>query len=200
MTSNSDSGRKSHIPLPWDRRLQPATLMAALVLLALADAGFYLLAVWPAERKERTLVAEIAALQAEIGRTRQGTAALVEAAARIDDAEHRGAELVEQISLPRRTAFSALLSELGGVSEEAGMQIREASYSVTPIEGSDSYGILAVNANFRGSYKNLMELLFRLDRSELFFIIGSLGATPREDGGASELQVNMRFDTFVRDL
>ena len=105
-----------------------------------------------------------------------------------------------EIALQRRSAFSSLLTELGAAAEGAGVEIRETSYNVEAIEGSQGYGILSVNANFRGSYGNLVGLLYRLDRSELFFIIGSLGATPRDDESSNELQINMRFDTFVRDL
>lgn len=200
MTNSSESTSRPQIPLPWYRRFPPRTVLAALGLLALCDLGFYGLAVRPATREERERTARNTQLAKQVQEARRGAEAVRTAAERIESADTDGQALVQGIALPRRSAFSALLTELGAASEESGMEIRETSYSVEAIEGSEDYGILAVNANFRGRYDSLVQFLYRLDRSELFFIIGSLGATPRDDSGAGELQINMRFDTFVRDL
>lgn len=200
MTSSSESTTQPPVPVSWYRRFPPKAVLGTLGLLAACDLGFYLLAVRPAALEERDRIARNARLEMEVLATRKGVAAVREAADRIDAADEKGKALVQEIALPRRSAFSALLAELGSACLEAGVEIRESNYSVEPIEGSDGYGILAVNANFRGRYEQLVRLLFRLDRSELFFIIGSLGATPREDGSPGELQINMRFDTFVRGI
>ena len=200
MTKNSDSSAKSRPPVAWHRRFPPRTVLAILGLLALCDLGFYLGIARPAAREEQERMARIDDLVAQVRASRRSIEAVQHAAERIETADVDGSALVEEIALPRRSAFSELLTELGAASEEAGVEIRESSYAVEPIEGSESYGILAVNANFRGQYDSLVRLLFRLDRSELFFIIGSLGATPRDEGNSNELQINMRFDTFVRDL
>lgn len=200
MTSSSETRPVTQTPAPWFRRFPPRTVLFALGLLALWDLGFYAFAVRPATREERERTARNAQLAKQVEEARRGADAVQTTANRIETADTDGQELVQQIALPRRSAFSALLTELGAASEEAGMEIRETSYSVEAIEGSENYGILAVNANFRGRYDSLVRFLYRLDRSELFFIIGSLGATPRDDSGTGELQINMRFDTFVRDL
>ena len=44
-----------------------------------------------------------------------------------------------------------------------------------PLDGNEQYGTLAVNASLRGRYDNLVQFLYQLDRSKVFFIIGSLG-------------------------
>ena len=184
----------------WYRRLAPRTALATLAALAALDLAFYLIAVYPAQSAERETRARIAQLSSQVEETRQGFDQVRKAAERVNKAAAEGDALVQEIALPRRSAFSALLTELGAAADGAGVEIRETSYSVEAIEGSDGYGILAVNANFRGSYEDLVGLLYRLDRSELFFIIGSLGATPRDEESSNELRINMRFDTFVRDL
>lgn len=200
MTSGSESASQPRAPVSWYRRFPPRSVLLALGLLGLCDLGFYLAAVRPAAREKQDSVARNAGLVRRVHEARRSIQPVVEAAKRIDTAESEGSELVHEIALPRRSAFSALLTELGAASTQAGVEIRETSYAVEAIEGSESYGILAVNANFRGRYENLVQLLFRLDRSDLFFIIGSLGATPRDEGDSSLLQINMRFDTLVRDL
>lgn len=204
MTSNSEPTPaptpRPRAPVSWYRRFPPRSVLLALGLLGLCDLGFYLAAVRPAARAEQESVARNADLVRRVQEARHSVQPVLEAAERIDRADSEGSQLVQEIALPRRSAFSALLTELGSASEESGVEIRETSYAVEPIEGSENYGILAVNANFRGRYENLVQLLFRLDGSDLFFIIGSLGATPRDEADPSLLQINMRFDTLVRDL
>ena len=200
MRSNSEVQSGPVTRLGWERRLAPGTVLAILGALALLDLGLYLLAVRPAQREERETRARVERLAQELAETQRGIEGVVTAAQRVEDAETAGDALGQEITLARQSAFSELLTELGAAAEGAGIEIRETSYSVEAIEGSDQYGLLAVNANFRGRYENLVNLLYRLDRSELFFIIGSLGATPRDESGSNELQINMRFDTLVRDL
>lgn len=200
MTSNSRTGSNPLAPTSWSRRIPPRTVLAVLGLLAICELGFYLLAVLPVAHRERERRIRNEELAAQVEQSQRGIATVRAAADRIETADVEGRALVQQIALPRRTAFSALLTELGVAAQQAGVEIRETSYSVEAIEGSDEYGILAVNANFRGNYDNLVQLLYQLDRSELFFIIGSLGATPREEDNSRGLQINMRFDTLVRDL
>ena len=200
MTSNSESTPRPRAPVSWYRRFPPRSVLLALALLGLCDLGFYLAAVRPAAREEHERAARNADLVNRIQEARRSVQPVLEAAEKIDTAESEGSQLVQEIALPRRSAFSALLTELGDASKAAGVEIRETSYAVEPIEGSENYGILAVNANFRGRYENLVQFLFRLDGSDVFFIIGSLGATPRDEGDPNLLQINMRFDTLVRDL
>ena len=201
MGSSSRIGSETVAPVAWYRRLAPRAILGILAALAAFDLGFFLLAVYPAQSAERETRARIARLASQVAETRRDFDRIRAAAKRVEKASADGDALVQEIALPRRNAFSALLTELGEAANGAEVELRETTYGrVEPIEGSDGYGIVAVDANFRGSYGNLVSLLYRLDRSELFFIIGSLGATPRDDESSNELQINMRFDTFVRDL
>ena len=201
MVSGSRIGSETVVPVAWYRRIAPRAMLGILAALAAFDLGFFLLAVYPAQSAERETRARIARLASQVADTRRDFDPVRAAAERVERAAADGDALVQQIALPRRSAFSALLTELGEAANGAGVEMRETTYgSVEPIEGSEGYGIVTVEANFRGSYGNLVSLLYRLDRSQLFFIIGSLGATPRDDESSNELQINMRFDTFVRDL
>ena len=200
MTSSSDRATRTVAPLEWYRRFAPRTVLAALAVLGLCNSGFYLLAVRPAALGESELEARNAALAVQVEQAR-ATAEVVQArSSLIETAKTDGSALVQEIALPRQSAFSALLTELEAAAAQAGMEIRETSYAVEPLEGNEQYGTLAVNASLRGRYDNLVQFLYQLDRSKVFFIIGSLGATPRSDGNLNELQVNMRFDTLVRGL
>lgn len=200
MASSSEAKPGPAMPVAWHRRFPPRTVLAVLGALALLDAGFYAAAVRPAQRGDEAARARIDRLARQVAVSRRGFEEVVAAAERIEQAESAGTELALEIALPRRSAFSALLTELGAAAEAAGVQIRETSYGLETIEGSEGYGILAVDANFRGRYESLVQLLYHLDRSELFFVISSLAATPRDGASSGDLRINMRFDTFVRDL
>ena len=197
MNRNSNRGLPA---APRLDRIKPGTALIAIAALAVFDLTFYLAAVRPLSSRETEQHARIAALEAQVASRRERLADTAGVAERLERAEAEGREIVRQITLDRRSAFSALLSELGGAAGEAGVEVRETAYEVESVDGSDNYGILSINANFRGRYENLVKLLNALDRSELFFIIGSLGASPRTDGDTNELQINMRVDTFVRNL
>ena len=119
-------------------------------------------------------------------------------AGKVEKARTAGDELLDQITIERRVTFSTLVTELNSAAAEAGIQDRDRVYDMEPIDGTEVYGIVSINANFRGEYEKLVNFLHRIDRSERFLIIESLGASPRSD--SSELQVTMRIDTFVRDL
>ena len=200
MRRNSKGESSLAPPIPWSDRVKPRTALIAIAALALFDLTFYLFAVRPLSNREAEQRARIAVLEERIALRRKSLADTEQIAQRLDRADAEGQELVRQITLDRRSAFSALLSEIGRAAGESGVEVRETAYEMESVDGSDNYGILSINANFRGRYENLVKLLNLLDRSELFFIIGSLGASPRADGNASELQINMRVDTFVRNL
>lgn len=200
MTSNSDRTGRPVAPMEWYRRFAPKTVLAALGAVAACNLAFYVVAVRPAKLGEYELAARNAALAAQVQNSRATTEAVQARAKLIETAEAGGSALVEDIALPRQSAFSALLTELGAAAAQAGIEVRETSYAVEPLDGNEQYGSLAVNASLRGRYDNLVQFLYQLDRSRVFFVIGSLGATPRSDGNLNELQINMRFDTLVRDL
>ena len=119
-------------------------------------------------------------------------------AEKVETARTAGDELLHQITIERRVTFSTLVTELDGAAAEAGIQDRDRVYDMEPIDGTEQYGIVSINANFRGEYEKVVNFLNRIDRSERFLIIESLGASPRAD--SAEIQVTMRIDAFVRDL
>jgi hypothetical protein len=117
---------------------------------------------------------------------------------KVEQARAGGDGLLEGITIPRRTANSTLYSELVQAASKAGIDTREGNFEIEPIEGTEEYGMISVNANFRGEYQNLVRFLNQIDRSEQFLIIDSLAATPRTD--SEQLQFMMRFNTLLREM
>ena len=167
-----------------------------LILLAAFNALFWLLAVQPLENREAEKQARIAALDSQVNQKTEALARLRGSAEKVDAATVTGDELLDSLTFERRRAFSQLLTELGQAAQASGVEIRETDYSSGEVEGNETYGIISITANFRGSYASLVQFLNLLDRSDAFLIVERLGARPRED--TADLQISMRIDTFVR--
>jgi Tfp pilus assembly protein PilO len=198
MTSNSSSIANSGAARSIFRRITRVHVLAVLGLLVVFDLLFYVVAVSPLDAREQEMLARIGILKQQVEQKTKGLEELRVIAGKVEKARTAGDELLEQITIERRVTFSTLVTELDSAAAEAGIQDRDRVYDMEPIAGTEVYGIVSINANFRGEYEKLVNFLHRIDRSERFLIIESLGASPRSD--SSELQVTMRIDTFVRDL
>jgi len=198
MTSNSSSSGVSGAARSFFRRITKVHVLAVLGVLAAFDLLFYVFAVSSLDAREQEMLARIGAFEQQVEQKTKGLEELRLVAGKVEKARTAGDELLDQITIERRVMFSTLVTELDGAAAEAGIQDRDRVYDMEPIDGTEVYGIVSINANFRGEYEKLVNFLHRIDRSERFLIIESLGASPRSD--SSELQVTMRIDTFVRDL
>ena len=169
----------------------------ALGALALFDLVFYLFAIGPlseSEREKRLLVESLRRQSSEQAGRVEKLAAIVN---KVETARTQGDELMEEIMLPRRTAFSAIVSEIDQASREAKVELRERGFNVEAIEGSNTLSMMTVTAGLDGSYDNLVKFLNLLDKSSKFLIIESLGAAPQQTGNL--LSITIKLDAFVRE-
>jgi Tfp pilus assembly protein PilO len=196
MSSNSNGNTRHRQLKPLLRRIPQKFVLGVLAALFVFDLVFYLVAIEPLGRRGAEQQALLGALERQIAAKRGEVAQLQLVVSKVEKARAEGDGLLEGITLPRRTGFSTLLTELLQAASEAGIDTREGNFDIQPIEGTDEYGLITVNANFRGEYQNLVRFLNQLDRSKQFLIIESLAATPRTDSNA--LQFTMRLNTLLR--
>ncbi len=196
MTSNFNTTPAQNAP--WSRRISHTHIAVALGVLLLFDLAFYLFAVRPLDAREEETIAAIAALEQQLEQRGEAAEQLRDVVGKVETARSTGDELIEDITIRRQITFSTLVIELNAAATEAKIEDRDRTYDIEPVEGTEDYGIVRMNANFRGSYENIVRFLNLIDRSEQFLIIESLGASPRSE--SADLQVTMRIDTFVRDL
>lgn len=196
MTNNSDSSSLQSMTL--SRRISLAHVTLALTALLLFDGGFYWFAVRPLDAREQEVIAAIKVLEKQVSQRVETVEHVSSAVKRIESARSIGSNLMKNITVSRQVAFSTLVTELDAAANRAKIENRDRTYNIEPVEGTSGYGIVRVNANFRGRYENVVRFLNLIDRSETFLIIESLGASPRSD--SEDLQITMRIDTFVRDL
>jgi Tfp pilus assembly protein PilO len=198
MSSDSETVKRKRPAGPLLRRIPTKYVLWALGILFAADVIFYLVAVEPLGRRDTEQRALLTALQRQIETKKQDVEQLQLVVSKVEQARAGGDGLLEGITIPRRTANSTLYSELVQAASKAGIDTREGNFEIEPIEGTEEYGMISVNANFRGEYQNLVRFLNQIDRSEQFLIIDSLAATPRTD--SEQLQFMMRFNTLLREM
>lgn len=198
MSSNSSSSARNRFATPLLRRIPKKYVLATVGVLFVFDLVFYLVAIEPLGRREAEQQALLGALSRQIAAKKTAVEQLQLVVSKVEKARGEGDGLLEGITLPRRAGFSMLLTELQEAAAKAGIDTREGNFDIEPIEGTEEYGMIAVSANFRGEYQNLVRFLNQLDRSDQFLIIDSLAATPRTD--SNELQFTMRFNTLLREI
>jgi len=142
------------------------------------------------ERRSTVLRTEIQNRQMAIQRLRV-------LSAKMESGRVEGDRFIKQHFLARRTAYSALMSELGKSAQLASIKPKEHSFGFEPIEGSNTLGMLIVTANYEGSYADLVQFVNALDRSGRLLIVESLMAAPQQAGGT--LNVAMRLNAFIQD-
>jgi type IV pilus assembly protein PilO len=140
---------------------------------------------------------QVADLRAQLRQRRTALERLKALTGKSEKARAEGDDFLAQFFLDRRSAYSALVSELGQAARTAGMKPKGDAFNDEVIEGSDSLGMLTITANYEGSYADLIEFINLMDRSPRLMIIDSLAAAPQQSGGM--LNVSIKLHTFVRE-
>jgi Tfp pilus assembly protein PilO len=176
--------------------------LAALILF---DLIFYLFAIGPLSESDREKVTMAEQLQRQVTERTAQVERLTATVSKVEKARTEGDNLLDSITMPRQTAFSAIVSELDQAGKRAGIELKERGYNVEPIEGSDTLSMMTVTIGLEANYENLVQFLNQLDRSPRFLIVESLGAAPQQSGlaGAQEaarLNISVKLDAFVREM
>jgi hypothetical protein len=116
---------------------------------------------------------------------------------KIETGRGEGDKFMAGYFLPRRPAYSTVMSELNNLATEAKITSRDSAYTLQPVEGSDTLDMLQISASFEGTYPDLVHFVNLLDKSDGLLIIESLNATPQQSAG--KLSVLLKLDTFVRE-
>ncbi len=116
-----------------------------------------------------------------------------------ESARKDGDNFLSEYTTDRRTTFSTIAAELEHAAQESGMKPRPATYTLEPVEGSDTLSQLTITAAYEGSYANLTKFVNLLDKSPRFLIISNLMAAPQQTTNGDLLSVSIRLDTFVRE-
>ena len=106
-------------------------------------------------------------------------------------------EFLNRYFVTRRTVPTTLLRELGEIAQRAGIKDHHDQYSPDLIEGSETLGMITITSTFDGTYRNLLNFVREIDRSENLFIIDSLSAAPQANSNL--LSVALKMEAFLRE-
>jgi type IV pilus assembly protein PilO len=172
-----------------------ARLILGLLLLANLVAAFAIFR--PLGGSAEELDRQLGDLQAQLKREQlqlQRTRALV---SKIEQARASGDSFLQNYFMSRRTLSSTILAELNQAAKEAGIKRSQHSFTIDPIEGSDTLSMVTVVGNYEGTYGDLLQFVNRLDKSGRFLIIDTMSAAPMQ--GTGNLAINVKLNTFVRE-
>src|ERR1022692_1523101 len=79
----------------------------------------------------------------------------------------------------------------------AGIAYQPTTWTLEPIEGSDTLAMMTINAGCQGTYAALSKFVNLVDKSPRFLIIESMVAQPQQTG--QTLNVTLKVDTFVKE-
>lgn len=119
-------------------------------------------------------------------------------AASVEKGRSEGDQFLDSYFLPSRTAFSTVIADLQDAASQTKIKAREASYSLQPVEGSDTLSLMSITAAYEGTYADLLRFIHQIDTAPRLLIIESLNAAPMQ-GPGKLITVSMKLDTFVRD-
>jgi len=177
----------------WDRatvlRVALGTLVAANVA-----AGWFVF--HPPGGSLEDLEGQIVAARQQIAARQQSIQRLRRTSDKTVQARLAGDEFLEQYFLPRRHAYSMLLTELDRASKASGIKPKDHTYSYEAVEGSDTLGMLTITANFEGTYADLVGFVNQVDRAQRLVIMEALQAQPVQ--GSPVLAITIKLDAFFR--
>ena len=116
---------------------------------------------------------------------------------KVESARVEGEQFMTKYMLNGRSTYSSIVGELDRAAERVSLKPKERQFSMEPIEGSDTLGMMKISAKYEGAYLNLTKFINELDRSPKFLIIESLQASPQPVGKA--VNVSFKLNAFVRD-
>ncbi len=119
-------------------------------------------------------------------------------AAKVQESRLAGDKFFASYFMTRRKAASTIISELSGLAKQAGIRPKEHSFVLEGVEGSEDLSMMTVNGAYEGTYADLIQFVYRIDRSPRFLIIESLSAAPQQSAGL--LNISVRFHVFVREV
>ena len=176
----------------------PRILMRLILgVLLLSNLIAFYFVIFPLGGSPEELDEQLKTLQERASAQRKSLDRLRVVTAKVEGAGRQASDFEMANFTDRRVVYSTLVNEITQAADSAGIKLKDHALQNEEIDGSDTLGMITVNANYEGTYGDLLNFVNRLDRSEHFVIIDSLAATPQQ--GTNQLNVTMKMNLFVRN-
>ena len=170
-------------------------LAGAILALLNGVALFFYLAPPGGSRKE--LSQERMLVRNQIAEARSRTERLKTVAAKVQVGSTQAADFESKYFLPKRVAYSAVITEIQRIAKVSGLQQRDWVATEEPIEGTSDLSLLNIAANYEGSYESLMHFVYEADRSPMLLMLEQLQAAPQQKGG--QINTQIRFQSIIQE-
>lgn len=170
-------------------------LLVGLLLAANVVAAYFV--VRPLGGSPEDLRQQAADMRAQIPQKQRLLTRTRDLASKIETGRGEGDHFMTQYFLPRRNAYSMIVSDLNDLASQAKVTPRESAFAIEPVDGSDNLLMMQVTANYEGNYQDLIHFVNLLDKADRLLVVESLNATPQQ--GGSKLNVMLKLDTFVTE-
>jgi Tfp pilus assembly protein PilO len=137
------------------------------------------------------------ALQQQLQQLRTQVAKNKKLVEKVETARREGDRFLATSFTDRRVVTSTIQGELVQIAKDAGITYQPTTWTLEPIEGSDTLAMMTINAGCQGTYAALSKFVNLVDKSPRFLIIESMVAAPQQTGQI--LNVTIKFDTFVQE-
>jgi len=112
----------------------------------------------------------------------------------LNGVEHQCNRFVAEQLLDTASGYSALVEDLGRISEKSGLETNSVSYKQRALEKRDVQEV-EVQATVQGDYPSLVRFINGLERSSHFYLLDSLTLAPGSTGG---VRLNLTLRTYFR--
>src|ERR1019366_507385 len=126
-------------------------------------------------RDRNVLRQQLAQLKIQVAKNRK----LVE---KIETARSQGDQFLAKYFTQRRVVTSTIQGELVQIAKDAGITYQPTTWTPELIEGSDTLGMMTINAGCQGTYAALSKFVNLVDKSPRFLIIESMVAATCRPG------------------
>lgn len=110
------------------------------------------------------------------------------------DATHNEQEFAQANFLPRSTAFSQMLADLGRLATENRLQPGDIGYDIKERDNELGWVNVDVSLMVEGDYSDLVRFLNQLEQSKLFWIVESLTVSGK---AGQKLRLNLKAATYL---
>ncbi len=135
-------------------------------------------------------------MESQLQQQRQTITGVGRLATKMQTGEAEGARFIDTYFLQQRRAASEILQTLDAMEQRVGIRPRGKTFGTEAIEGTQSYVMLTIAANYEGTFADLIEFGNAIDQSDRLLILDSLQVAPQQDG--QTLQIQAQLYGFVR--
>jgi Tfp pilus assembly protein PilO len=190
-----------------DRARQIAPVL--LVVLAVLNALFFLLALRPAETRASQEQERLRKVQDDLKERRARVGRLRAIDSSLGEANREQTAFFQQKFLPRGTGYSTILEAIDKLGATNHVKRAGAAYTETDVPGHPELYQVEIQTAVEGEYANIIQFINQVERAPLFLLIDQVtaatGAAPtgplalQQQNQARPVRLTLRLITYFRE-